>query len=474
MILLPNSFYPPPQTDSNSWDGYCTDCYILGKYQQELLSAGYFNIAINVLMESILQLPDSKQAVDFLEKMLSHAPEYYAIDDQTQPILLYRTPDICYNALSFFIDELAKALRACHQRVLIFDNESSSFFSLNSFVECHFKAIIGIQTYSFPSILINNTRINLSNFITCPQFNICLDHPITIKPILENASNNYYLLLHDRNYISFVKKHFTNIKECVYFPPAGTLPQTPHCLWTQKNFDITFIGSFSDYRKTLSYIWRQERFYRHLASRYISTLCHNPDFPAETAFQQTLKYYGINLCNEDFLNLFNMLEAVPSCILFYFREKIIRTLLDANIEIHVYGDSWRNAPFAEHRNLIRHNTLPFQETFYVMQHSKISLNIMSWHKDGLTERILNGMLCQSAVLSDTSTRLEEEFVDGKDILLFRLSQISSLPIRIKKLLADPEQLQEIAENGYKKALGKHLWTHRAMQLLDIIDANAAI
>ncbi len=96
---------------------------------------------------------------------------------------------------------------------------------------------------------------------------------------------------------------------------------------------------------------------------------------------------------------------------------------------------------------------------------------MAWHKDGLTERILNGMLCQSAVLSDTSTRLEEEFVDGKDILLFPLTQIASLPNRIKRLLAAPEQLQEIAENGYKKALEKHLWIHRAMQLLDIIDAN---
>ena len=103
-----------------------------------------------------------------------------------------------------------------------------------------------------------------------------------------------------------------------------------------------------------------------------------------------------------------------------------------------------------------------------MQQSKISLNIMSWHKDGLTERILNGMLCHSAILSDKSTRLEEEFIDGEDILLFNLSQIEKLPRQVNELLLNPDRLQRIAENGYKKASQRHLWIHRAQQLLYII------
>jgi len=78
------------------------------------------------------------------------------------------------------------------------------------------------------------------------------------------------------------------------------------------------------------------------------------------------------------------------------------------------------------------------------------------------------MLCQSAVLSDKSTRLEEEFIDGEDILLFDLSKLDLLPERILALLSDDAKLHQIAMNGYRKVVHKHLWIHRAKELLNIL------
>lgn len=86
----------------------------------------------------------------------------------------------------------------------------------------------------------------------------------------------------------------------------------------------------------------------------------------------------------------------------------------------------------------------------------------------MTERILNAMLCQSVVLSDRSTRLEEEFINGEDILLFDLSRLDSLPERILALLSDDERLHQISLNGYRKVIQNHLWIHRAKQLLTIL------
>ena len=87
-----------------------------------------------------------------------------------------------------------------------------------------------------------------------------------------------------------------------------------------------------------------------------------------------------------------------------------------------------------------------------MARSKISLNIMSWHKDGLTERVLNAMLCRSVVLSDWSLALEENFANGKDLLLFSLNQIGRLPGMIKDLLEDEARLGTISRNGFEKLL----------------------
>lgn len=70
------------------WDSYRTDCYIAGKYQQELLSSGYFNPVIETLLQESSQFPESQQATAWLEKMISHAAEYYGIDDNTLPRII--------------------------------------------------------------------------------------------------------------------------------------------------------------------------------------------------------------------------------------------------------------------------------------------------------------------------------------------------------------------------------------------------
>ena len=152
----------------------------------------------------------------------------------------------------------------------------------------------------------------------------------------------------------------------------------------------------------------------------------------------------------------------------YYREKIIRTLLDAGIELHVYGGNWDNSPFAENKSLICHPGIEMEDSLYIMEQARISLNIMTWHKDGFTERILNSMLAGAVALSDKSIRLEEEFLNGDDIILFELRQIDRLPVRVRELLADDEKLREIAENGRKKVIDRHLWSNRAKMLLEII------
>ena len=76
---------------SFSWNSYLTDCYIAGKYQKELVAAGYFHPVIKSLLETTLQFPEPENAVSFLEKMLSYCSEFYDIDDDTQPILLLKS-----------------------------------------------------------------------------------------------------------------------------------------------------------------------------------------------------------------------------------------------------------------------------------------------------------------------------------------------------------------------------------------------
>lgn len=462
-----------PQSSAD-WDAYRTDSYIAGKYQQELLSSGYFNAVIETLLLAATQLPNPKEAASWLEKMIFRTDEYFEIDDVTRPVLIYRGADTCYNTLNQFADELTEALRSCRQPVEVFDVEKEGNQSLTRYIGSRFKAIVGIQTHTF-SIMMQDNKTNLHDLIIGPKFNMVLDHPAWLKQHIENGPKDYYLLIHDRNYCIFAKRYYKNIKDCIYFPPGGMLPDvvipdaiSPDYLWMQKQYDITFIGSYRDYRERLAAIYTYDRPYRFLTAHFIRRMRLHPNETAEQSLQNVLNDYDIKLRDADFLNLFFDLRQACFCIMLYYREKIIRTLLNAGIEIHVYSESWKNAPFAAHPCLHCHPALNIGDSLRIMRQSKLSLNIMSWHKDGLTERILNGMLCKSVVLSDRSAILREDFIDSEDIILFDLQQIDLLPSRIKELLADDNRLRQIAINGYEKAVKKHLWLHRAKQLLECV------
>lgn len=455
------------------WEAYRADCYVTAKYQNQLLEQGYFNLVVESLLEQASQLPEPREARQWLETMISHGEPYYEIDDDTCPILVYRQPELCYNTLKQFADGLIDALRRRRQRVEVFEIGKEEDQSIGKYIGRRFKAVIGMQSYVF-SIMMEDQKTNLHDLIIGPKYNMIFDHPIMMKSHLEHGPKNYYLLIHDRNYCDFSKKYYHNIIQCMYFPPAGKLPDvTASSAFERisKEYDVSFVGSYTNYRALLPEIYAFDASCRFLAARFMLRMKRCPNETAEQSLSSVLEACALKLEREEFLTLFYKMRYTYICIMSYYREKIIRAILDAGIEIHVYGATWKCAPFADHPCLRRHLELSMEESMQVMQRSKITLNIMSWHKDGITERVLNGMLCQTAVVSDWSRRLEEEFMDGEEIVLFDLNQIERLPGIIENLLKDEERLQKISVNGYHKAAGRHLWKHRAEQFLKWINSE---
>ena len=470
-----SSTEPINSSETPSWEDFCTDCYITGKYQKELLDSGYFNPVVESLLHCATLLPNPKAATDFLEKMISHSPEYYEIDDNTRPILIYRGDSTCYDQLNTFADELAKALISCRQSVEVFDVKKEGNQALTKYIGQHFKAIIGIQTYVF-SIMMQDKTTNLHDLIIGPKFNMIFDHPVLLKEHITTGPKDYYLLVHDRNYLHFIQQYYPNVKGCFHFAPAGIelnaplaiSPSRNHVPAAEKLYDISFIGSYYNYRQILANINSFERKSRFLANHFLNEMKRNPNQPTETALKKVLEHNRINLSNDRFLDLLFQFRYIFFCVMYYYREKVIRTLLDAGIELNVYGDSWNSAPFANHPCLNRHPQVNAYESLLVMQQSRISLNIMAWHKDGFTERIANAMLNHSVVVSDKSTQLEELFVDNQDLVLFDLENTTALSGIIQTLLNSSELLDSIAEHGYLKVAQSHQWLHRSGQFLEIL------
>lgn len=463
-----------PIASDDHWECFRTDCYVMSKYQQELKDTGYYQLVYEHLTNYAMNLPFPEKGVSLLTNMLSYSAEYYYIDDNTQPILVYIPEDFCAGVPRTFAEQLIQALKQCHQKVIStvisnvnnIDNNIASF--LSPYIGKHVKAIIGVHCTFFS---LKNEEGYLHDFIIAPKYNFIFDHPAGVRELIVCSPQNYYPLLLDRNYVTFATQYYGKyIRGCYHLPPTS-MSIAKFVPTASRIYDISFIGSYSNYRDNIKMLFSLPTIVRHLVARFLFYMKKTPSLPAEKAFMQALTYYNIEMTEQDFEEHLAHFYSFAITISYYYREKVIHTLLKSGINIHLFGDSWNNAPFAKSSNCIIHSSCPASECAEIFQQSKISLNIMSGHKDGFTERIANALFNRSVVLTDTTTYLQENFHSYQDLILFNLSDLETLPTIVKELLSDSERLDKIAFNGYQKAVKQHSMIHRAKQLLDIIETT---
>ena len=105
--------------------------------------------------------------------------------------------------------------------------------------------------------------------------------------------------------------------------------------------------------------------------------------------------------------------------------------------------------------------MPAPQILPLMNDSKIVLNTMTWFKAGAHDRIFNGMLAGAAVVTDDSTYLRRTFTEGKELVMFSLKELQTLPERVFDLFGHSSHMQELADCGYRAAKEGHTWKNRA-------------
>ncbi|MDD6038062.1 MAG: DUF4422 domain-containing protein [bacterium] len=384
------------------------------------------------------------------------------------PVLLYYGVTYCYNILNDLMRQLELGLQKIGLRTIAYDEQAEDVNGLGRFVGKKFLAVIGIQSYLF-SIKRNETGCFLHDEMMGPKFNIVLDHPIWLKNQMEQAPADYYILTHDENYRSFIEKYFLKVDGSMMFPPAAneliTVGGKP---FAQRNYDVVFIGTYGDYREKLEQILECTPQVAHLANDYLGCMRKHTELTAEAALGMVLEKRGIVLTKEEFLELFFHMKPMIQCVMYYYREKVIRTLIEAGITVHIWGQTWEKSPFAKHSCLVIHPDVTPEESFDILKEAKISLNIMAWHKAGFTERLANSMRAGALVVTDATRYKDERLIDGQNICMFDLKECECLPKMLKELLAKEQVCEQIAADGCAYVMEQHTWKKRAEQLLKTV------
>lgn len=441
-----------------------TDCYVAGKYKKELMDAKCFEPAIESILQAAEQAGVGQEIVPWLEQMIGQGEAYYKIDDATRPILIYKGSDICHNVLNVFAEKFGEALEQAGCPVEYYTIKDDDVADISRLVGKRYRAVVGMQTYAFTIRMKDGEWLH--NLIGGKKYNVIFDHPVWLKPHLEHRVKDFCVLTHDLNYVNYIKRYYG--KQAALLPPAGIRQEEVNCTGKGRIYDLTFVGTYGDFMNEARLIHQMERKWRFLANRFLLKMRQNPNFPAEKALELVMIEQGEHWEDEEFLTNHYKLRRVVYCVMHYYRYRIVKAILDAGIRLDVFGDSWRKCPLAGYKNLICHPDVTVEESITIWRQSRLSLNVMSWHKAGFTERIANIMLAGAVVVTDQSDYLKAHFQDGREMITFDLEKIDELAERIRGLLLDEKECQAVAEQGYKVACEHHIWRVRADEFLKIL------
>ena len=450
------------EAENNILNSLTTDCYIIAKYSEKLIACNLFDEVAESIITEAGDKGLKNETIALLEGFLSRNDSFYMIDDCTRPVLIFKGNDTCYNVLNTFADELKKSIEKSGYKTEIFDVDREDWKEVVRYQNRHYKAVVGFQSFLF-SVKMEDGEAYFMDFIKAPKFNFLFDAPICFSSHLGYKAEDFTILTHDINYKNFLEKHYK--QQAKILPPGGMISENPVNI-NERKYELTFLGSYGDYRKILPELEGLSVEDKTVGTALFEKLKLEPELTLEAGFDKVIKEKGLAMDEDTYLARLHSVRRVLYAASYYFREKAIKAILESGLRLTVFGESFKNSPFVNYKNLDICEEVSAERSLEVYGNSKISLNFMTWHKAGLTERMANIMLAGAVLLTDCTDGFSKGA--GEDFVDFKLSDIDSLPGKIKELLKNESLLNKIALNGKKRAISSMTWDKRAEELLELL------
>ena len=362
--------------------------------------------------------------------------------------ILFKGP---IESLNHFIDELSMQFQAMGHRTFISDITHFDAGEVMNFCREPVQAAIcydGMCT--FDRAICNSLDVTL--------INIFMDHPMSFASCMIEPPEKYIQLMPDEYHVEFAKR-FYHIKNAFFLPHMASLSAgiSNEDTMDKKEISILFPGNY----RSVNQLYRDinERFAggeaNRLALQVLEYLIANTSETIEGAFDKCLADDKIEVSDELIADFLDHAKLLDHFIRMYYRSKVLKTIIEADIPITVVSESWKHFSPALAKNVTILPGTNFTGIFPYMEKSNITLNVMPWFKAGTHDRIFNALLHNSCPLTDKSTWLVEHLTENVECAYYSLEALDKLPDQIYRILSDPELQRNIIKNGRKKVLAHY-------------------
>lgn len=380
-------------------------------------------------------------------------------------------------SFNYYADQLEKELNHRSHETFILDlrnppeDDPHSYANLVRFIQGPVDAVIGYDGFGMKEDLF----IELWNEKDTVAVNIEVDPPLRFHPTLQHHPRKYIQLCCDKDHVSYVKKYFgQDVEHVEFMPHAGTyMPQEKIKPFSERKYDILFSGTYyrpEDQMKKIDQWFPKGELMNQFYHEMAGILCQNSTLTTEQAALDTIRKMNMTVTDKQLKTIFRCCEPLDWMARMYYRGRVIQMLAQAKLEIWLLGRGWENHPTAAFPNVHRiDDRIPFADTLAYIADAKISLNVMPWFKAGTHERLFNGLLQHSLVLTDKSSWIEENFVAGEEIAVYDLEQLELLPGYVRELLSNRDRAERMIQKGYEKTIKNYTWTNCVDQILETIE-----
>lgn len=318
-------------------------------------------------------------------------------------------------------------------------------------------------TLSFNGLLPDQSGNFLCDLIRIPHVAYLIDAP----------THFFTLTKSPLNIITCVDKSFAQAFTDANFPHVIFLPHAANTdiqvsPQQKRPYDVLILNSFIDYQ-AIRQGWEK---------RYSSEFCHVLDEaveltlkdPQKTSLQAFIGTFDKHLRQGEALNPTQIdyeliLDELDAYIGGKSRTELFRAIKGGKVD--VFGsnaEGWREA-LKSNPDIQVHEPVNFEQAIELMKKAKIIVHCKPEMKQGLHERILNGLACGALVLAPESPFISSIFQHGKEILLYPHSDAQQVNSLISHYLKHEDERHQIATQGQAKVLAQHTWDQRAATLI---------
>lgn len=295
---------------------------------------------------------------------------------------------------------------------------------------------------------------------------LVVDHPMYHKNRFTSYNClNLIELQTDRYRVDFASQYYPFVRKHDFLPHGGSMGQEEKP-FTERKYNIVMLGSYQRPDELMGAIIAQREM-KDLILKSIELYLQLEMVSVDMAISQACKTFYPEYTDEQIFNDTDVFFAADKFIRAYVRSLVVDTLLQSDLDVHVFGNGWENYNGENRHNLHIHSAVSYNESLNVICNTKIILNVTPTLNNGSHERIFSSMLNGAVCFTTRSLYLEREGLE-QDVIQFSISDIADLPQMVRLILENPLLAQELTHHAKQTALENHLWKHRADSILDIV------